>query len=97
MCEGNLENEWPVFIDCHHAEAIWGACGLFDDVKQAMNVAESFRQCLFNLIQTLAATKVDKLVMMIWAIWGRRNAKVWDGVMEPLGVAVNKAVDVLHE
>lgn len=73
MCEGNPYNEWHVFFDCIHAENVWRNCGLLHDVKNAMEVAESFKECFFHLPHSLDDTKKKVLAMMCWALWKRMN------------------------
>lgn len=80
-----------------NVEVVWETCGLLDDVTKEMTATESFTEGLFKLLQSVTETKVAKLAMMVWAISGRYNEKVWSGTLQSVNSVVSKALDFLSE
>lgn len=86
-----------MFFDCIHYESIWGACGLLNEVRNAMEASESFCECLFKLLQNLNETNKITFLMMLWAIWRRHNDKVWEVVLQPVNVVISKVMEYMYE
>lgn len=76
---------------------MWQEAGLLRTARTAMSTAASMRDCLFHLLQTLNDDRKDNSVMVIWALWRRRNDKVWEGVLQPVKQVANRARDSLYE
>lgn len=57
--------------------------------------AESFCECFFSLLQTLAKPLSNTLAMMCWALLTRENNRFWEGVVQPVAHAVSKAMGFL--
>lgn len=91
------KNERHIFFDLVHAEFVWTASGLLQQVKIAMAFVESFRECFFSLLQSLGKPSRKTMAMMFWALWKQRNNKAWEGVSEPVNLAVSKVMNLLFD
>ncbi|XP_073313582.1 uncharacterized protein [Primulina huaijiensis] len=66
-------------------------------VETQVEVAESFTQWLFKIIQDLSGADLRKFVTILWAIWKQRNSALWTNHLDtPIRMVVT-AVSFLYD
>ncbi|KAJ1413802.1 SGNH hydrolase superfamily [Sesbania bispinosa] len=81
LCDAGLENEFHIFFGCDHSIQCWQASGLWGDVERVASGSEGFQETMMSLLKNLSTQKKRESVMLMWALWKRKNVKVWDGVL----------------
>jgi len=97
FCQTNYENDWHVFIRCEEAKFVWRTAGLWELIRDTVNDATSFADCIFSLLCRLTSDKSNDIAMMFRYLWRHRHDKVWDGDLNPINIVVQLARESLFQ
>ncbi|KHN34921.1 hypothetical protein glysoja_004687, partial [Glycine soja] len=78
-CEGNIENEWHLFLSCEFAQSIWVEADLWNFVEQKWSNTIDFHSFFFYLMQDSSPHVGAKIGVILWCMWKNRNSKLWEG------------------
>lgn len=86
VCNGAQEDTIHAFVLCPFATACWNRLGFMKYIGQPT----SLQQWLQAIMQHCSKEEVQKVVMVIWAVWKNRNNVIWNQKgMEPSDVLVS--------
>lgn len=86
-----------MFIGCEEAKNVWRTAELYELIKDIVDAATSFADCIFSLLCRLTSDRSNDMAMMLWCLWPRRNDKVWDDELRPINIAVQLAREALFQ
>jgi hypothetical protein len=78
-CASYEENEWHCFFGCDAAREIWEHSPLWNQVQPYIENAIGIVQMLFQMLEELETTLFCQIVMLLWAVWWKRNQVCWQG------------------
>lgn len=91
VCDREHESIWHALINCTRSQQCMQLAGLWSTVEGYVTQAEGFTDLFFMLANALTRDNMTKLVMVLWSIWGGRNAKLWSQVHESPEQIVERA------
>ncbi|KAG4952090.1 hypothetical protein JHK84_045425 [Glycine max] len=62
---------------------IWQQAGLWEIIDTQMQLAESFNELVFKLLQQSHEHIKLRFATTPWCLWNRRNEKLWDHSEKP--------------
>ena len=58
--------------------------------------SEGFPDMIFKLMKVLLVHTMQKVAMLLWALWWRRNGKVWENIDKPPGTLLGYKLIAPH-
>lgn len=82
LCDGASETVEHICRDCPYVSEVIGTHPQLSLLVSSLPLSTevSFGEWLVDISLQLSSTLFEVLLMLIWAIWKERNARVWDGV-----------------
>jgi hypothetical protein len=71
--------------------------GLLSRLHQHISNAERFKQLVFYLIEELDSKTMERVCMILWTIWWRRNQKCWNNKLRTPFEFSRRATESLND
>jgi hypothetical protein len=71
--------------------------GLLSRLHQHISNAERFKQLVFYLIEELDSKTMERVCMILWTIWWRRNQKCWNNKLPTTFEVSRRATESLND
>lgn len=97
LCSNMLENMWHLFMDCSYASDCWRGCNLWSKIDTLCYDVESHIDLFLQLLRLLDTKEMDRIFMVVWAIWRARNDRVWNDNYTTPAQVIHSAVTFLGE
>ncbi|KAJ1421261.1 Ribonuclease H-like superfamily [Sesbania bispinosa] len=97
LCEEDLENEFHAFYGCRHNIQCWKESGCWREMETMVWELEGYQEATFHLLGSLPMSQKREFVLMAWALWKRRNIKVWEGELKSVQDTTWHAKEILDE
>jgi len=96
-CDSADEDLFHFLFECLYAIRAWTMAGLWLEIESAARNTQTAVEAIFQLLQNLSKEQSQRMVMIFWSLWKRRNLKVWEDITETCAEVVERARITLED
>ncbi|GAU17471.1 hypothetical protein TSUD_340140 [Trifolium subterraneum] len=82
VCNDSAEDSIHILFLCPRSTECWQQAGLWNQIDAGLNTSNNIADILLFILQSLNKEQQEIFSVLLWSIWKRRNAKVWDNITE---------------
>ncbi|XP_062028333.1 uncharacterized protein LOC133744209 [Rosa rugosa] len=80
LCQNHIEDNYHLFCQCPLAKQILSAPPF--NLQHTLLPNMSFKEWMLERAQQLKPETLEKLIMVVWALWKNRNNVLWEGKVQ---------------
>ncbi|XP_024178139.1 uncharacterized protein LOC112184080 [Rosa chinensis] len=80
LCQSRIEDNYHLFCQCPLAKQILSAPPF--NLQHTLVPTMSFKEWMLERAQQLKLETLEKLMMVVWALWKNRNNGLWEGKVQ---------------
>jgi ribonuclease HI len=95
-CADPHEDSYHLFFHCPTAVDTWQTANIWHSLYPFLNQFDNAPDIIFNLLQSMPAAQMEKIVTIMWSIWKARNLKLWQQVTDSTSTILERARHLLE-